>query len=124
MNQNLSILIVDDDRRMTRTLADILKVSGYLATEASSGPDALEKVYKTVKPQTGKLICVLGAAGGGRDTWKRPEFGKIASKFCDEIILTNEDPYDENPEAILDNIASGFSEIRNSNIEIRKISKL
>ncbi len=53
MNQNLRILIVDDDRRMTRTLADILKVSGYLATEASSGPDALEKVRTT------NFDCVL-----------------------------------------------------------------
>jgi len=44
MSHKLRILIVDDDRRMTRTLADILSVSGYEPTEASSGPDALEKV--------------------------------------------------------------------------------
>jgi two-component system response regulator HydG len=44
MDQKLSILIVDDDRRITRTLSDILNVSGYQTTEASSGPDALEKV--------------------------------------------------------------------------------
>ena len=43
MDQNLHILIVDDDRRITRTLTDILNVSGYQTTEASSGPDALEK---------------------------------------------------------------------------------
>ena len=48
-----------------------------------------------------KLICVFGATGGGRDKWKRPEYGKISEKYCDEIILTNEDPYDENPEEIL-----------------------
>jgi len=51
----------------------------------------------------------LGAAGGGRDKWKRPEFGRMAAQYCDEIILTNEDPYDEKPEEILDQIASGFS---------------
>ena len=44
MSQPLRILVVDDDRRMTRTLADILNVSGYEATEAFSGPDALDKV--------------------------------------------------------------------------------
>lgn len=44
MNQNLRILIVDDDYRMTRTLADILSLSGHEVTEAGSGPDALEKV--------------------------------------------------------------------------------
>ncbi|MFC1595070.1 Mur ligase family protein [Patescibacteria group bacterium] len=77
-------------------------------------PDALIKVYQTLKNQGGRMICVLGACGGGRDKWKRPEFGKIAEKFCDEIILTNEDPYDENPQSILEDIESGFSEIKKS----------
>jgi len=44
MEQNLHILIVDDDHRITRTLTDILNVSGYQTTEAFSGPDALEKI--------------------------------------------------------------------------------
>lgn len=82
-----------------------------LVVDYAHTPDALEKVYKTLKPSNAnaKMICVLGAAGGGRDRWKRPEFGKIASTFCSEIILTNEDPYDENPASILDEIAAGFS---------------
>ena len=82
-------------------------------------PDSLKEVYKTLKPEKGKLICVLGAAGGGRDKWKRPEFGKIASEYCDEIILTDEDPYDENPVSILEQIERGFSksEIRNPKSE-------
>ena len=77
-------------------------------------PDALRKVYETLRlslPTLGvgrKLICVLGAAGGGRDKWKRPEFGKIAAEFCDEIILTNEDPYDEDPVKILEGVKRGF----------------
>ena len=58
------------------------------------------------------MICILGSAGGGRDKWKRPEFGKIAAKYCDEIILTNEDPYEENPETILEEIVSGFSSLK------------
>lgn len=70
-------------------------------------PDALEKVYKTIP---GRKICVLGAAGGGRDKWKRPELGKIAARYCDGIILTNEDPYDENPQDILDQIENGISQ--------------
>ena len=70
-------------------------------------PDSLELVYKTLNA---KLICVLGAAGGGRDKWKRPEFGKIAAKYCDQIILTDEDPFDENPEEILEQIEKGIGE--------------
>jgi len=79
-------------------------------------PNALEKVYQTLnnlKPKTynlkPKLICVLGACGGGRDKWKRPVLGEIAAKYCDEVIVTNEDPYDENPFQILSMIKSGIS---------------
>ncbi len=73
-------------------------------------PDSLEAVYVALKPTegSGRLICVLGACGGGRDRWKRPEFGRIAAEQCDHIILTNEDPYDENPEHILDDIEKGL----------------
>ncbi len=71
-------------------------------------PDSLEKVYLNLKSGTKKLICVLGSAGGGRDKWKRPKMGEIASRYCDKLILTNEDPYDENPEKIISEIKSGI----------------
>ncbi len=85
-------------------------------------PDSLRNVYtflkestqnpkpKTYKP---KLICVLGATGGGRDRWKRPEFGRIAVEYCDQIFLTNEDPYDESPDAIMADIERGIPEAHN-----------
>ena len=79
-------------------------------------PNSLRSVYEAlrseesrIKNQESRLICVLGAAGGNRDKWKRPKFGRIAGECCDEIILTNEDPYDENPATILEEIVSGFS---------------
>ncbi len=82
-------------------------------------PDALENIYKTAhklglsqraRPAgtVPAYVCVLGAAGGGRDTWKRPEFGKLAATYCDQIILTDEDPYDEDPHRILSEIESGI----------------
>lgn len=67
-------------------------------------PEQLENVYKTLGSN---LICVLGSCGGGRDKWKRPVLGELASKYCSEIIVTNEDPYDENPEKIIDQVISG-----------------
>ena len=84
-------------------------------------PDALEKVYGTIlelKKDNSKMVCVLGATGGGRDKWKRPEFGRIAAQYCDEILLTDEDPYDENPTSILEQIEVGFSKIPNSKFQI------
>ncbi len=70
-------------------------------------PNALEKVYSFLKPKDGKLICVLGSCGGGRDKWKRPVLGKIADNYGDIVIITNEDPYDEDPMEIINQVAEG-----------------
>jgi UDP-N-acetylmuramoyl-L-alanyl-D-glutamate--2,6-diaminopimelate ligase len=72
-------------------------------------PNALEKVYQAVKQGFNpfRMICVLGSCGGGRDKWKRPVLGGIAAKYCDEVIITNEDPYDENPMEIINQVAEG-----------------
>ena len=77
-------------------------------------PDSLEALYNTYCPSTSlgakrRLICVLGATGGGRDTWKRKVMGSLADKYCEDVILTNEDPYDENPRVIVDAVASGMN---------------
>ncbi len=63
-------------------------------------PDSLRALYSAFPKQ--RKICVLGNTGGGRDAWKRPEMGNIADEACEKVILTNEDPYDEDPRAILD----------------------
>jgi len=73
-------------------------------------PDALEKVYQSLKGK--RLICLLGSAGGGRDKWKRPKMGEIAAKYCDQIVLADEDPYDEDPEKILEEVFSGISMLK------------
>ncbi|NCS98722.1 UDP-N-acetylmuramyl-tripeptide synthetase [Candidatus Parcubacteria bacterium] len=70
--------------------------------------DSLEKLYKAFPNK--KKVCVLGNTGGGRDKWKRPEMAKIAEKYCEEIILTNEDPYDEDPKKIIKEMSSAISD--------------
>lgn len=68
-------------------------------------PDSLKALYEAYPT---RRICVLGNTGGGRDQWKRPEMGRIADEHCDVVILTNEDPYDEDPRAIVDAMAKGM----------------
>ncbi|HEY0948423.1 MAG TPA: UDP-N-acetylmuramyl-tripeptide synthetase [Candidatus Paceibacterota bacterium] len=68
-------------------------------------PDSLKALYEAYPT---RRICVLGNTGGGRDTWKRPEMGKIAETYCDVVILANEDPYDEDPRTIVDAMAAGM----------------
>ena len=69
-------------------------------------PDSLRALYDAYPV---RKVCVLGNTGGGRDTWKRPAMGKIADGACDAVILTNEDPYDEDPRAIVDAMAAGMA---------------
>ena len=70
-------------------------------------PDSLRALYSTYSGK--RIIGVLGSTGGGRDTWKRPAMGTIAEEYCDVAILTNEDPYDEDPQKIISEIAKGFT---------------
>ena len=89
--------------RVERIVAgqDFLAVVDYAHT-----PDSLEALYKAYGEK--RKICVLGNTGGGRDAWKRPLMGHIAENYCDEVILTDEDPYDEDPLAIVTAMAAGM----------------
>jgi len=80
---------------------DFLAIVDYAHT-----PDSLAALYSAFPKR--RKICVLGNTGGGRDTWKRPAMGRIADEACDKVILTDEDPYDEDPRAILDAMAVGM----------------
>lgn len=67
--------------------------------------EALQSVIKNMDKNN--VIHVLGACGGGRDTEKRPTLGKMAAEVADTVIVTNEDPYDDDPQEIIDQVAAG-----------------
>ena len=72
-------------------------------------PDALENVLKSLKPYAdNKLICLFGC-GGNRDSAKRPEMAKSAEKYADKLIVTSDNPRDEKPEEIINEILSGLA---------------
>ena len=78
--------------------------------------DSLEKLYKVFRPDPDdsrsgeyRMIGVLGGTGGGRDTSKRAIMGALADRYCDEVILTDEDPYDEDPNKIVADVATGVT---------------
>lgn len=81
-------------------------------------PDALENVILTLKNMIrigGRLIVVVGC-GGNRDAGKRPIMAKIASDLADLVILTSDNPRDEDPEEILDQMESGISPVKSSSV--------
>jgi len=74
-------------------------------------PDSLKNVYETVRSSIektgGRLIAVLGATGH-RDKTKRPIMGALAGRYADLVIFTDEDPYDEDPMTIIEQVAGGI----------------
>lgn len=72
-------------------------------------PESLQKLYSTLRLlYKGKIIAVFGSCGGGRDKAKRPIMGQIVSGYADYSILTNEDPYFEDPYEIVKDIEAGY----------------
>lgn len=71
-------------------------------------PDALEKALNAIKLRyaTKKIWCIFGC-GGERDKKKRPLMGKIAEKIADQIVITNDNPRNENQNQIIQDIIKG-----------------
>ncbi len=80
-------------------------------------PDSLKSFYEAVVPSAkGKVIVVLGACGD-RDKTVRPILGKLAAEYADYVIVTNEDPYSEKPEDIIEQVSQGVEEAMKSKVK-------
>ncbi|OHD18714.1 MAG: UDP-N-acetylmuramyl peptide synthase [Spirochaetes bacterium GWB1_59_5] len=78
-----------------------------LIVDYAHTPSSFQAILPSLKERVkGKLICVFGS-GGERDVQKRPAQGKIASKYCGVVILSDEDPRGEDSMALLESIAAG-----------------
>lgn len=78
-------------------------------------PASIEALYQNLwqlfKPK--RLLCLVSAAGGHRDKWKRPVIGELAAKYCQEIVITDEDPFTDDPETIFRAIEAGLKRYLN-----------
>jgi UDP-N-acetylmuramyl tripeptide synthase len=86
-------------------------------------PDALEKVLLALQPlahqRGGRLWCVFGC-GGNRDASKRPVMGAIAARHAQQVVVTSDNPRDEAPGAIIEQIVAGAAPHRVTVIEDRR----
>ena len=74
-------------------------------------PKSLEYLLKEAKSfAKGRIILLTGSAGGGRDRQKREKMGAVADKYADIVIVANEDPYDEDPQKIIEDVARGVKD--------------
>ena len=85
------------------TALDFTVICDYAHT-----PDALEKILGSLRDCTvGRLICLFGC-GGNRDAAKRPKMARAAAKYADLLMVTSDNPRDEDPLSIIDDILAGL----------------
>jgi len=89
---------------------EIVEANGFkVIIDYAHTPESIEQLYRTIheffKPKN--LLCLISSAGGIRDKWKRPKIGELGAKYCSYIVISDEDPYDEEPENILKAIEIG-----------------
>lgn len=79
-----------------------------MIVDYAHSPDSLDKVLTAIREfAAGEVITVFGC-GGDRDTTKRSQMGEIAGIHSDLVVLTSDNPRNEDPEAILDQITPGL----------------
>ena len=86
----------------------------WLGRGSLRSPEARLRLAK--HPDSKAIIAVLGAVGGGRDKAKRPKLGALASKYAKYVIITNEDPYDDDPMEIINQVEKGVKDDPNRQI--------
>lgn len=90
-------------------------------------PEGMRQLFKAIKDhglvsEPGKIIHVFGSCGGGRDIARRPILGELSAGNAQIHIITNEDPYDDNPQQIIDQVADGAIKAgKKENQEVFKI---
>jgi UDP-N-acetylmuramoyl-L-alanyl-D-glutamate--2,6-diaminopimelate ligase len=70
-------------------------------------PDSLENVLRTARELTSGRLHVVFGAGGDRDPTKRPLMGRAAREYADRVLVTSDNPRNEQPEAIIDQVMEG-----------------
>lgn len=88
-----------------------------IVVDYAHSEDALEQLLHMFRDLTkGKLHLVFGATGGGRDKAKRPKMGAVAHRYADTIVLTDDDPYEEDRYGIIQMIAEGIPREEGENL--------
>ena len=100
-----------EDTRSVAGRFEIVRTNPMVIVDYAHTPDGLENILRAAReltPKNGNLICLFGC-GGNRDCTKRPKMGKIAQQLCDKIVITSDNPRQEDPQQIITDILSGLT---------------
>lgn len=92
----------------------------YCFVDYSHTPDSLEKALTSlqkIKPKNSKIFCIFGC-GGDRDQGKRPIMASVAENLSDYVVVTSDNPRSEDPQKIIEEIATGFNDKKKHSFEI------
>ena len=107
---------VESIRTIPGRLEPVENNKGFSAyVDYAHTPDALKNLIKTAREFSKKRVLLLFGCGGDRDITKRPIMGNIATELADYVIITSDNPRNEDPNKIIDDIKTG---IEKSNYEI------
>jgi len=126
-----ALLLGEDKTDVLTALSSLQAVEGRFETVKHNGitaiidyahtPDALQNVIQTINElkQNGQMLITVVGAGGNRDKEKRPLMAQAALKGSDKLILTSDNPRDEVPEQIIEDMAIG---VKDNIMEVLKIT--
>jgi UDP-N-acetylmuramoyl-L-alanyl-D-glutamate--2,6-diaminopimelate ligase len=108
--------VVDNFAGVSGRMEQVSKLPNVIVDFAHT-PDGMQQVLNALKEK--ELLVVFGA-GGDRDKTKRPLMGKVASMFAKKIYITSDNPRNEDPQAIADDILSGIKDRSNVVVELNR----
>jgi len=109
INFNQAIQKISEVENVPGRIEVIQEEPFMVVVDYAPEPESLKQLYETISlwQIPGRLIHVLGSTGGGRDVARRPILGRMAGEKADIVVVTNEDPYDDDPSEIIHQVADG-----------------